>query len=893
MVILIALFLTFQIILNREEYQCPNSSTYFSTVKLSCLECGDNEVVYRNNCACNSTSMRTDEGCLSCEPSQIVDYNGLYCLDTCDDCDECTNRGGIIVTNLVEGLVKNTAECIECADNYYAGLDTENSSRPVYICKKCPPNKIRVKNTNRCECSSSTMVEKGDICIPANEWTNFVNTIDGMNNLGYATWQITNSSRSATITFNFAKDNLEKHLYLCHTEYIQTSCLVAVFICTVTMDLDSVLCNLVKNTFSKSNLPLGLTNTETYFSSSHSQDVNIGENMHIQTFDSAGNLESTELFNFNIFKCKNNAPQKIVYKVNYRYECSIPLSDINPKFHRFFVKDSLGDAHIIPIAIKTSSFSPKVKDYYNNPSTGLAFHSFLFDEFNVQDTAPIITRRLKSFSLMYFNNPSIKNEIYLPIIEAEYEDLIQIKDTNSTLQVSLTFNTLSNAYNIAIIIIFVVVVFGCLVFTLIIVTIRSKNDRIAKDKLYYLRFFGLTFIRYWAIGVYLYMFGIWMYWLFAYKIITGTSVVFSSEAIFSSEYYFIRILIGLVAVFLAIWMLFKIIEQGSFKLKIIDWEKPNLPVRFDGSGSAKKTSVWRYIMFLNELREETINIGQQTEFILFFVLVLFLGTPLHKASYGKTDSHIKNWELYLEASRFFRFFLIQVIMIGCNTAFYVYNKVTDHFKGASYENLIDMCYVCNISIAVFIGKDRVCYVHGKNNFGSGEGNLPIIYKKLELEAQDNVKRRGLVENDHAQVFDVYNVRYGEMEEDGYTQDKFIEQLKDQIEHSTIQIKKKDVFTRIFGVFYKYSEQQTTEKSNNIHFYKEKNAFLLKILLRGVIFDFKLLIFMTVAIFDWLSNSIAAGVLIGYVIQKLLIALRNRLTIKNMSVNNKMDKRFLI
>lgn len=61
--------------------------------------------------------------------------------------------------------------------------------------------------------------------------------------------------------------------------------------------------------------------------------------------------------------------------------------------------------------------------------------------------------------------------------------------------------------------------------------------------------------------------------------------------------------------------------------------------------------------------------------------------------------------------------------------------VHDKFRGAHFENVIDLCSLSNLSILLFIQPNRTIYIHGKNPFNTGEGNLALIYKKLELETQ--------------------------------------------------------------------------------------------------------------------------------------------------------------
>jgi hypothetical protein len=49
---------------------------------------------------------------------------------------------------------------------------------------------------------------------------------------------------------------------------------------------------------------------------------------------------------------------------------------------------------------------------------------------------------------------------------------------------------------------------------------------------------------------------------------------------------------------------------------------------------------------------------------------------------------------------------------------------------------MDLLSVTNISLLFEINEGVYCYVHGKNPFGTGEGSLDMIYKKLDLESKN-------------------------------------------------------------------------------------------------------------------------------------------------------------
>lgn len=56
---------------------------------------------------------------------------------------------------------------------------------------------------------------------------------------------------------------------------------------------------------------------------------------------------------------------------------------------------------------------------------------------------------------------------------------------------------------------------------------------------------------------------------------------------------------------------------------------------------------------------------------------------------------------------------------------------------------MDILSVSNISLMFEIKEGIYCYIHGWNPFGTGEGSLDMIYKKLDLESKNECYTRGL------------------------------------------------------------------------------------------------------------------------------------------------------
>ncbi len=211
--------------------------------------------------------------------------------------------------------------------------------------------------------------------------------------------------------------------------------------------------------------------------------------------------------------------------------------------------------------------------------------------------------------------------------------------------------------------------------------------------------------------------------------------------------------------------------------------------------------------------------------------------------------------------------------------------------------------MCNVSLIIYLQSDKICYIHGKNNFGSGEGTLALIYKKLQLESKNSVKNRGILENDSHQVFEIThnNFKLNEKQKENANLNKsekflteknyFLEAIKEKLLSPNLTIKNKTFNERFLGTLFKAS--LNNNNFEDISIYKEKNNFINDFFLSGLWLDFLINSAILIAFFDKVIQSLPVASFITILFCFFYVGLRNFLGIKNLVKNNGIDQRFLI
>lgn len=259
------------------------------------------------------------------------------------------------------------------------------------------------------------------------------------------------------------------------------------------------------------------------------------------------------------------------------------------------------------------------------------------------------------------------------------------------------------------------------------------------------------------------------------------------------------------------------------------------------------------------------------------------------------------------------------------------------------EELTDLCSICNISMLLFDNSFHGYYIHGRSPYGQAEVSSEILRKALEYEESGKAQQRGLSsEEPNMQTFEIYMPRdMLQHYKDHYLKDVNEEILK-QINDNNKRFNAVEVMlTRqravpknldlelledqrnyINMIMQTYVEQVRTEPRKYIQdrsalqrlfnipsqiankgvpiMFRDKWHSFSKLLLMGLDFDFLMLDVLTISFIDMtaindagLQSRIMLGILIAYILDKILIYFRTYLGKKNLAKHTLADERFMI
>ena len=895
----------------KNTYQCETKTDFFDDINTICRTCPLTKKKNPKNCICDETSKKKDITCEKCPKGEIPDFFKQKCLPKCENCETCKKQNEFILTNSYEGGTRIFTDCIKCDKSSFLNyVSINNKKRP--FCDSCPYLSINLFNSEKCDCDSSQAVKKDDICVMNEKFDNLVREYQSFFDLGEVSKiQLFGLDDDFFISMDFFY-KFEKNFFLCANEMVVKNCLSLYFQCALNLDNENSVCDLLFQINEKENFNLILK--DDYFQENFFKVNNDDIEIYVREFNYDGEIIKTEIFNKNILNCNLEFNLNLKYGKNLDFTCE-NFKEINKNnFYQLLIKVDNNQFLEIPV-INTNIKNDLTIEELLKEKKDKFFNKYFFHSFILQNNIPSLTRILKKFKLVFMIKQSDKKEIFVPLLILYYEDKSGIINNNELIKkkIEISFADKNENFRITFIIFFILLSILSLIISLFRIYIVYRNNFTKRDLKTLILEFLFKMLRTWS-NIMLYFFiCIWFFWLFFYKSSKSPTIIFPSSKIYpDSEKTPITIII-LIILSNLIWIIWKIIRQSGLKIKIIDWEKPNLIKYEKERGEYKVVSSWRYLTFVNEFREEMTNLALSAGFILLCLNLFMIGFKFENFSrlHGNQVYYYKEIA-FLEDSSFLRFFLIIILVLTMGIFSSVVSWVNGKFFGAGYENLIDLCSICNVSLVIFLQPNKVCYIHGKNNFGTGEGTLALIYKKLQLESTGNSKNRGILENDAHQVFEIIDhssYKKNEKKENNlekkdntlndhfFTQKNiFLEKIKEKVTNPNIVVKEKSFFSKLFGVFYKDNKNDFNNNGfldGDIDIYKESNSYFSNFFLAGIWYDVLILIAWVVAIFDYYFESLTIGCLFGFFLGFLIIEMRNYLGVKNLVSNNKVDQRFLI
>ena len=865
---------------------CADSTHFYDIAGGVCRPCTDGKVLVDGLCLCGPNSIYTDGVCTICSIGMTPDKFKRKCVKQCASCDSCEAEGGILATNDFDGTTLPESKCIKCP----SGTILVNQGTLFPRCESCIQDPAS-SDQKTCLCNEPAYSKVGNTCFTHSYLdsldSNVKSHIENMRSKPGLY-----SSRFGTASIGNQLADRSELLYWCFNEAATQACINLAQLCSISANPNSRYCfsrNVDFTLFPAIKPPV--TTQQTIKAAEKIQ-------IYVNAFDSQGRFKETKPLTGPVLGFSNPQKLEIEYGRQQILKEAINVSSATETaFFELMLVNSLGQLTHIPVISLTSRDSKPSLNEIGSLSLSTV-ERFFVNQVSLNASGQMFIRYLSELALINLVEQSDAGVSAIkPLVIAQYSDISideGVKGVDFQLTISFV-SSLSSFWQI-IIIVFVIVNSAAVIICFIGVFLKSRENPEIKAPAQFIKEVCFWLLKLFAYFVTILLVGVWIFWMTK----LGTPVIgqqiLPNSQILASEYLALKILIMLVTLALLVGIIWKLFRQTSINIKVIDWERPNI-VRADTNQKEVTTSMWRYMMFINELTEELqkpfINLGAVFLILLGVIEGVGLGRVAQTSSLVTSSSfglNLSTTTLDEHTNIFLRFFLIFVCTVTICFVIAVIKKIMSFFTGESFENIIDLCSVCNVSLVMVKEFNRAVYIHGKNIFQTGEGSLAVIYRKLELESLGYGGGRGIIPNDDTQVFDVVEISGLKMEELDITAE-----IKKNVESAKIIIKEKNFFVSLFGLktagIIETTEQGS--RSANLLFFKERNGFVLKYFFRT--FSEELVIFASfvVAIFDWICGSLVAGTVIAWVAYKGLEMLYGSLLVRNLTRNNKIDRRFLI
>ncbi|CAF4599618.1 unnamed protein product [Rotaria sp. Silwood1] len=258
--------------------------------------------------------------------------------------------------------------------------------------------------------------------------------------------------------------------------------------------------------------------------------------------------------------------------------------------------------------------------------------------------------------------------------------------------------------------------------------------------------FLLHFLDILSTVIFLVMAGVSVWWLIFFK--SQVDSTFESKT--NSQQNIFKILFIVSFILKTIDIIHLIIQQTTIDIFFIDWERPK-------SVNSNTVSAWRTCFVANEFNEIQTFRRIHVPFHLFFALFLLKVINLENIALVDTNiilfpsSPAANYTM--EYDSVFRIGTAFLVLLG--TAFiqyFVYIIIYQRLIGDKILNFVDLCSVSNISVFILDQNYHGYYIHGRSPHGIADVNIRDMLMNLERESKSMSSTRGLQANSTEQIF---------------------------------------------------------------------------------------------------------------------------------------------
>ncbi|XP_075245518.1 meckelin-like isoform X2 [Convolutriloba macropyga] len=379
-----------------------------------------------------------------------------------------------------------------------------------------------------------------------------------------------------------------------------------------------------------------------------------------------------------------------------------------------------------------------------------------------------------------------------------------------------------------------------------------------------------------------------------------------------------------------------IYSQCSVDIFFIDWERPKTaPGKKEEKKSAAEgssVSIWRTYFVANEWNE--IQTIRKTNVMFQIVATIFFLEGLNFKEFARADpsNDLFPDENYVNSpyNTWLRFAVGASVYIAIGIAQYLFEILFySRFIEDPFNQFIDLCSISNISAFIMSQKQYGYYIHGRSVHGFADANLAQLSLLMQKEQDDLRGTRGLLPDSAIQTFEIIvplNLRtaYRKLfkppvpsnaakaataaDQSGVDRSS-LSQLDPQLRKSIEGYTQLNAFLAAFinrdipDCDYEVRERPFVEKLLDMEFvevsatrgifYSDSGHVFDKVLFYGNEFSLFLFdVYLFVAI-DYMIESYLLSAIGVYIVQKILVPIREILGQRNLAKKTLVDERFLI
>ena len=828
-------------------YPCPSSSPIADPLSGGCYKSNNYKQDISGKIKCSPNSAFFNFLCSSCGENSVSDSLGIKCVSGCSTCGTCRLEKGSLVTRAPSGQMFDQAECLKCP---HSSQLPDQRAELTGRCTKCF---INDNHSVICNCPQGSS-QVGLSC-------------SGLDLNEFYTKHYDSSPPELRL---FCKDDVQcwlkdspstrpDLLYSCVELKSNQSCKLLSFLCSLATDYSSGYC---------------ISNNQEASLSTNLQNADSFKNILMTEFDDQGKVKETLRLNLQPFGIPD-APHLVdLSSKNFTKEYKRKINFT--KKTKFFKLTISVDDKQINLPVFNRSFTSTLSSLLTIEEALSNYNQFtFFDHAVFQSFGEAHTKHLKELSIVYFKK---KNGEIIPFVIADYELANGLGDeTFSKFKMnSMIVEEFSEKYIGLSMGLAGAFALG-LILSLVGIGLKARDSSHLSNTKNFIKEVAYWWLR---TSCYFLTLGLLIAYLILQNNFQGKSMPLKS--IFPSEYIWMDAYSWLLALCWTLSVAWKLFRQTAIRIHLIDWEKPNI-FKTGTEEPKEEVSMWRSMMFFNELKEELTSpfLGY-----LFFLLgFLALASLINIDNTG--CQLYSNDNLCAEQNAFLRYGVILGLALLVGFGLEILTYAWTFLSGEGYRNLIDLSSVCNISLVVSREHGRATYIHGRNSFDTGEGSLPIIYKKLEMEASGLGAGRGMVDNSDEQVFDVMMLGKEDLEED------MVDLIKEEVESRNFAIRKRSSLLELLGLSGTGGASDNNLNNGGLLFFVARDSFILKFFFRTLTEELIFTGVSVIALLDKLTGSFNLGAILAYLIYLFFSWLYEERIVKTLVKHNRVDERFLI